>query len=117
MNNSEMHELAIADNLLRQVKGIVREERLVSLRAIALKVGALRQIVPETLKEAFASLAAGTVAAGAKIEIETIPPRVHCRDCGKEEEGFLAACPSCQSIGIDLIAGRELFIDYIEGDR
>ena len=117
MNNSEMHELSIAENLLRQVKGIVRGERLVGVFAIALKVGALRQIVPETLQEAFASLAAGTAAAGAKIEIETIPPRVRCRDCGKEKDGFLAACPSCKSVRIDLIAGRELFIDYIEGDR
>jgi len=116
-NNPGMHELAIARNLLRQVLEVSEQEKLVRVRLVALKAGVLRQIVAETLSEAFAFLALGTVARGAKVRLAEIPARVRCRACGKEEEGFLASCPSCRSAEIELAAGRELFIDYIEGDR
>jgi hydrogenase nickel incorporation protein HypA/HybF len=112
-----MHELAIAENLIRQLRGVLTREKLIRVRTVALKVGVLRQIVPETLREAFSLLADSTPVRGAKLRIDTVGVRVRCRDCGKEAEGFIAACPSCRSGNIDIVAGKELFIDFIDGDR
>lgn len=112
-----MHELAIAENLIRQVKSAAAKERLVRVRTVALKAGVLRQIVPETLRSAFSLLADETSARGAKLRIEKVEVRVRCRDCGQEAVGFIAACPSCRGGDIDIVAGKELFIDFIEGDR
>lgn len=112
-----MHELAIAGSLVRQVESVAKRERLIRVRRVALKVGVLRQVVSGTLRDAFSLLTDKTAARGAKLKIETVAVRVRCRDCGKEAEGFLASCPSCRGSGIEIVAGRELFIEHIEGDR
>ena len=74
-----MHELslssAIVDTVVKHADG-----RRVTRRQ--LRVGRLRQVVPETLEFYFEFVARGTVCEGARLEQEVIDARLRCARCG-----------------------------------
>lgn len=114
-----MHEWSIADNLVKLVAAAAEREGLGSVSRVVIQVGVLRQVIPESLDMAFAFLAGETPIAGALLEIETIPLKVRCRDCGAEVTGndFIFTCSACGGVDIDTLSGKELYIDYIEGEK
>lgn len=114
-----MHEWTIADNLVRLVGEAARKENLAEVSAVYVKVGVLRQVIPETLKTAFAHLIGETEFAGAELMIEEVPLAVRCRDCGSDAAGddLAFTCGRCGSIDLEILAGAELFLDSLEGER
>jgi hydrogenase nickel incorporation protein HypA/HybF len=63
----------------------------------------------------FELVAAGTVAEGARLEIEQPPGRAHCRSCGADFDlpDPILLCP-CGSADVQVISGRELAIVSME---
>lgn len=114
-----MHEWTIADNLVRLVGEAARKEELSEISEVHVKVGALRQVIPETLKTAFAHLIGETEFAGARLKIEEIPLAVKCRGCGWDAAGddLAFTCGRCGGIELEIISGDELFLDYLEGEK
>ena len=108
-----MHELAIADAVVRIACAHAGERRVTK---VELKVGRLKQVVPDSLEFAFGLVTEGTVLEGAELEIEDVPARVRCRDCGAEGEvdGFPFGCSSCGSSLVDVVAGEELQVESLE---
>ena len=108
-----MHELslsrAILDTAARHAGG--REVRVVSLR-----VGRLRQVVPDTLEFYFELLARGTVCEGARLEQEIVPVRLRCGPCGREWEIDAPAfrCPACGGGEVAVAGGDEFTVESIE---
>lgn len=115
-----MHEVAIVQSLLDNVAEELREAevhgRVTSLR---LSIGRLSGVYPDSVRFAFDLLAPGSVAEGAALEIEDVPARCVCSDCGRatEIERLVGACPACQSGRIQFEGGRELTLDSIEVDE
>ena len=111
-----MHELSIAQALVEQVADIVRANR--SRRAIAVRVrlGTFSGVVREALETAFPFAAEGSPAEGARLEIEEIPARVTCRQCGgtSQPDFPLLACAHCGANDVELVAGRELVLAAVE---
>ena len=107
-----MHELSIARSVV-DVAGRRAEGRPVLL--VHLRVGALRQVVPAALSLAFEVTARGGPCEGAVLEKELVPARVRCRDCDAEAELSEPAfhCAGCGG-GVDVVAGEELQVDFIE---
>jgi len=107
-----MHEFAIAtgvvDVALAHCNG--RRVTLVNLR-----VGALRQVVPDTLATAFELAARATHCEGARLEQELIPAVLYCPACAHKwtprEPDF--RCFACQGPAV-VIGGRELEVESIE---
>ena len=66
---------------------------------VEVKVGHLRQVVPDSLAFAFTLVAEGTVAEGAELLLEEVPAAGVCRACGEESElpGFPLACNACSN--------------------
>ena len=89
-----MHELslssAIVDTVVKHAGG--RQVKVVSLR-----VGRLRQVVPDSLEFYFGIVAEGTVCEGARLEQELVPAALRCDGCAHEwdarDPGF--RCPAC----------------------
>lgn len=83
---------------------------------VKLLVGRMTGVEPEALRFCFASLAAGTVAAEAELEIELAPLCACCRDCGEEfgVENYRFLCPQCGSAAVEVISGRELRVEHLE---
>ena len=83
---------------------------------VEVKVGWLRQVVPDSLLFAFELVSAGTELEGAELVIEEVPARVRCRACAAETElsEFPAHCGECGGFDVDVTAGEELLVESIE---
>lgn len=115
-----MHEMSICQGI---VEAVVEEmgrldpppERLIRVRVV---VGALHQIVPEYLCDAWKLLTSDTPAAGSELELAFKPVRGRCRagDCGWEGEITppIFQCPTCEAFDIELESGKELYLDRME---
>jgi hydrogenase nickel incorporation protein HypA/HybF len=108
-----VHELSIAGAVLETVErhAAGRPVTLVSLR-----VGRLRQVVPDSLTFYWDFVTRDTVCAGARLECVEIDAALHCADCGHDWTPEWAAfrCPECDSARVSVVAGEELEVDYIE---
>src|SRR5919109_59894 len=108
-----MHELSIADAIVTIARDHAQGRRVAS---VEVKVGRLRQVVPDALEFAFELVAAGTEVEGARLDVEHVGPRVYCGKCEIETEvtGFPLACGNCGSVDVHVIAGDELLVDSLE---
>ena len=106
-----MHELSIADALLEIALRHADGRRIES---VEVKVGHLRQVVPDALMFAFALVAEGTEAEGAELLLEEVPAAGVCRACGAETEleGFPFAC-ACGGLDVEIVRGEELLVDAV----
>jgi hydrogenase nickel incorporation protein HypA/HybF len=108
-----VHELSIAD----AVYGIV--ERHAAGRRVTqveLRVGHLRQVVPDALTFAWELVTEGTCAAGAELAIEQVPAAVRCTRCAAEAtlDAFPAHCRACGTLDVEVTGGDELLVDSLE---
>jgi hydrogenase nickel incorporation protein HypA/HybF len=110
-----MHELSIADAIVRIACANAGGRRIVR---VEVKVGHLRQVVPDALAFAFELVAQGTAADGAELVLVEVPPASRCRPCGARTQaaGFPLACGTCGSLDVELLQGEELLVDALELD-
>jgi hydrogenase nickel incorporation protein HypA/HybF len=108
-----MHELSIAEAIVAIAE---RHARGRTVTKVEVRVGHLRQVVPAALEFAFELVAKGTVLDGAELELEGVPARGRCRDCGVETtmSGFPLACSACGGLDLELLAGEELQVESLE---
>jgi hydrogenase nickel incorporation protein HypA/HybF len=105
-----MHEMSIIEALLEQVRQETRPGT--SVRMVRLRVGKLRQCVPEMLTFCYTA----AVPDGSQLEIEEVPAEARCRRCSLtfavEDNWF--ECPRCRSSEADLLRGNELQLLSLE---
>jgi hydrogenase nickel incorporation protein HypA/HybF len=113
-----MHEMPIAENIFRIVEQQKILNNLKKVYKINLKVGKLTTVVPACLEFCFQVISKGTEFENVKLEIEIVPFRIKCKKCEKEKEisNFFLLCPECGSQEIEILSGRELSIESIEGE-
>jgi hydrogenase nickel incorporation protein HypA/HybF len=109
-----VHEVSLCCQIAAAV-GRATEGRRVE--AVHVRVGALRQVVPATLRHAWRLVVRGTPLAGAALRVELVPAVLRCDDCGAERRlgralGF--ACPACGSDRTRLTAGEELVLAAVD---
>lgn len=111
-----MHELAIAESIHRIVIEEAQRGGAQQVISLTLEVGALSGVVVESLEFVFPAVSKGGLAENAALIIERIPGRGHCPKCEQEFpiDDFLSPCPSCATIPVEIIAGRELRVKEIE---
>ncbi len=109
-----MHELS----LCRAIAGVVKPHaagRRVDV--VRLQVGALRQVVPETLIFCWSLVRDHEDMPAAELELELVPAQVRCRECGRQSEiesRWSVACPECQSGDVDVVAGEEFLVTSVD---
>ncbi|MEW6424543.1 MAG: hydrogenase maturation nickel metallochaperone HypA [Bacillota bacterium] len=114
-----MHEASLIQNLLEIVLESAAANGITRVKRVHLVVGEGHGALPDALDFAFRALSQDTICAGGVLEIETRPVLYGCRDCGGEFAGspwLPADCSRCGSRQLFLKQGRELFIDYYEGE-
>src|SRR5262249_29856922 len=77
--DSPMHELSLSGAIVNTVVKHAADRRVA---VVNLRVGRLRQVVPETLDFYFEFVARGTVCEGAVLEQELIEAELACNRCG-----------------------------------
>lgn len=113
-----MHEISLIHDLIKAVAESAVENNITRVELVRLVVGECHGALPEALGFAFKALTLDTPCQGAVLEVEIVPALYRCRGCGGEFGGGVWAlyCPHCEAGGAVLLQGRELYIDYYEGD-
>lgn len=65
-----MHEFSLMADLLRKVERLAKDADAERVTAVRVKLGALSHITPDHFREHFEEAIVGTVAEGAKLDIE-----------------------------------------------
>jgi hydrogenase nickel incorporation protein HypA/HybF len=108
-----VHELALSSAIVNTVAKHADGRRVT---VVNLRVGRLRQVIPDTLQFYFEFVARGTVCQGAKLEQEVIQPRLRCDQCGRQWEIEIPAfrCPTCGGSDVAIATGDEFEVESIE---
>ncbi|HBO34478.1 MAG TPA: hydrogenase maturation nickel metallochaperone HypA [Anaerolineaceae bacterium] len=111
-----MHELAVTESLLAIVVQSAIDNNAQKVTDIALTIGALSSIVDDSVQFYWNHISKGSVAEEATLHFNRIPATLLCLDCSTEFtlEDELTPCPNCDSINLNIIAGDEFQVDYIE---
>lgn len=111
-----MHELSIASAI---VATAARHAGGSPVAVVRVRVGRLRQVLPDTLEFCFGLVARESVCEGARLELEVVPAVLRCVAC--EHEWELAAppfrCPECSGGDVAAVSGEELEVASIEVDE
>jgi hydrogenase nickel incorporation protein HypA/HybF len=104
-----MHELSLAQAILDTVTSRAATR---PVRRVDVRIGHLRQVVPDSLRFSWEMLTDGSALAGSELVIEHVPAVVHCGSCGADTHLDLPvlACGSCDSLDVVLTSGDELQI-------
>jgi len=113
-----VHELSIVASLFEILEDKAREQKADRITGVKLRVGRLSGVVPELLESAFDAYKKGTLAEGARLEIEVAPLDFRCRACGgtafREEPGV--SCAACGSSDVELVGGMDVTIEKFEAE-
>jgi hydrogenase nickel incorporation protein HypA/HybF len=108
-----VHELsvstAVVDTVVRHAAG----RRVLTVRV---RLGRLRQVVPDSLAFYFNLVSRETVCEGAVLEQEVVAARLACAPCAHEWEIEVPAfrCPRCGGAEVAVLSGEELEVESIE---
>ncbi len=108
-----MHELSVCASIADAVRARAGDREVVSVQ---LRIGYLRQFVPDTLVFCWEMVCDNTPLAGSRLEIEHIPAEVECADCGARSrlEHPLMICPQCSGGLVTVVAGEECMVTSME---
>ena len=111
-----MHEVSLVESVVALIEDERRKQRFSRVRTIRLKVGTLGHAEPEALRFCFDAVASGTIADGARLEIETVPGAGWCACCRRAVplEDRFSACPLCGNARVRMTAGDELRLVEME---
>jgi hydrogenase nickel incorporation protein HypA/HybF len=116
-----MHEMAVTRDILNTALQYAAANKARRIISVALKIGAMRDVVDAYMQRFFNYLSRETIADGAALKIEHTPVTFLCV-CGgvfpaslkKITSGKPIVCPYCRSKDAVLNSGREFEIIGIE---
>ncbi|MBW0116770.1 hydrogenase maturation nickel metallochaperone HypA [Pseudonocardia abyssalis] len=108
-----MHELSICRSIVDIVD---RHAAGREVRIVHLQVGALRQIVPDTLVYCWALMNADTPLASSELRVESIPGAIRCRPCDRRQSlaESVLICGNCGGQDVEIVAGEEFLITTLD---
>ncbi|MDR0500680.1 MAG: hydrogenase maturation nickel metallochaperone HypA [Coriobacteriales bacterium] len=111
-----MHEFSLMQNVLTTVEKTANQSGARCVTEVRLAIGEMAEVVADAMQFAFEALTLGTICEGATLNIETVPTRSRCVQCGHEftHDRYQWTCPKCASLATELISGREMYISSIE---
>jgi hydrogenase nickel incorporation protein HypA/HybF len=86
------------------------------VRAVHLRVGQLRQIVPDTLVYCWSLVNEGTPLETTVLEVESIPAAIRCKPCDHTQtlHELLLVCENCGGSDVEVVAGEEFLITTLD---
>jgi hydrogenase nickel incorporation protein HypA/HybF len=111
-----MHEQSIVESILALALENAEKEKASKILRIYLVVGELSGVVEDSVEFYFSFLSKGTIAAEASLFFMHVPAQLRCRNCDTvflpEKMNF--NCPKCKEQQVEIVSGRELYIDSLE---
>lgn len=105
-----MHELSLADGVLRMVEASARREHFTRVARLRLEAGVLAGVEAHALRFALDAIRPGTCLEGAQIEIDEPPGRAWCAPCSAEVgiDSRFDPCPQCGGYPLRVLGGTGL---------
>jgi len=114
-----MHEVGLMQEVIDIIRSSREAQGIKQVKRIHLVVGKLTAAQPDALQFAFSVLARTEPWLHAAVmEIEERPMVGECGHCQTRSvlADYRSHCPNCGQPGLQLVAGRELYVDYYEGE-
>ncbi|TYB31740.1 MAG: hydrogenase maturation nickel metallochaperone HypA [Candidatus Mcinerneyibacterium aminivorans] len=114
-----MDNMDIADDLYLLIKDLAEEENIHSVKYIKLVIGKALEVNKKGLfKKLQKDIFPGTICKNTKLDIVEESVKLKCRKCSKimtPDQKFFVYCNYCGGHDFDIIQGRKIYIDKIEG--
>jgi hydrogenase nickel incorporation protein HypA/HybF len=111
-----MHELPVTQGMLSIALEHAQKAGAEKITAINVTIGEMSGIVDDSVQFYFDFISRDTLAQGALLNFERVPARFHCKACDQEfslpERQW--ACPHCGEWSVEIVAGREFYVNSIE---
>ena len=113
-----MHELAVTKTLLNMTISECKEKGIKLPKRVFTSLGKLTAYKKEPIMLYFDLLKKEMpMLADAFLIIKEIDGKISCNDCGKIttiEEAYMLLCGTCESGNVEIIDGKQFYIDKIE---
>jgi hydrogenase nickel incorporation protein HypA/HybF len=111
-----MHEYSITESILSLALEKAVAAKSSRIKRINLVVGELSGVVSECVQFYFDFIGKDTIASGAELAFEVRPTRLKCRNCATvfTPRDSDWSCPDCHEAGIEIVSGRECYMESIE---
>jgi hydrogenase nickel incorporation protein HypA/HybF len=109
-----VHELSLCEAIADVVKTHADGRHVDVVRV---RVGALRQVVPESLSFCWTLVRDSEDMPDAELELECITAEVRCRTCGGQSEitsAWSIWCPECDSSDVEVLSGNEFQVTSLD---
>lgn len=103
-----MHEATLGKSILRIA---LEKNGKTSIQAVRVSIGGAHSLEKNQLFSAWKALTIGTLAEESELVITRPPLLFQCRQCQNEfgpSEGMEWRCPECDSVGLEIVGGREM---------
>ena len=113
-----MHEMPIAEEIVRQTLELAGAHRATRVVSVEVEVGALQLVAPEALRVLFGALSEGTAVEGTTLRIAEVGAEAVCRSCGHRYEPEIGdfLCPRCGRADAQIVAGNDIVLKSVEMD-
>lgn len=107
-----MHELTLAERALHIVTAAAEQAEASRVTRIRLSIGALAHVDADALQYSCEIVSRGTLADGARFEVERLPGQAHCGNCRAQISlcHIGDACPVCGGFDLTISDGDQLRI-------
>jgi len=109
-----VHELSLCQAIAGVVKPYA-EGRHVDI--VRVKIGALRQVVPESLTFCWTLVRDHEDMPDAELELELVTAEVRCRSCGQRStitSHWSLLCPQCEGADVEVLRGDEFLVTSLD---
>ncbi|MDD4866237.1 MAG: hydrogenase maturation nickel metallochaperone HypA [Mycobacterium sp.] len=109
-----MHELSLCEAIAGVVKAHADGRHVDVVRV---RVGALRQVVPESLSFCWTLVRDSANMPDAELEFEWVGAEVECHACGRQSQitsAWSIWCPRCDSTDVAVLRGNEFLVTSLD---
>ena len=111
-----MHELSLADDVIRIVTGQLDESDLASVKIVRVAIGEMMMVEKDTFIFAYDALKEDTPLKDSRMELQSIPLKALCGNCGAHfvPERLHPRCPECGGQNYSITEGNSMFVKEVE---
>lgn len=111
-----MHEMSLAEGVLQLIEDAARRQDFAKVTTVWLEIGQLSGVEVEAMKFCFDAVTRDSIAAGAALEILSLPGTGWCMQCSitvPMSEVF-GECPQCGGHQMQVTGGTEMRVKELE---
>lgn len=111
-----MHEMALTESIVQAIEANAAIHGYARILAVRIVVGPLAGVECEALRFCFEAVSHGTIAEGARLDIQETTATAYCLHCENTVtiRQYFDACPGCGSHRLQVQSGDELQIKELE---